>query len=248
MKNKSWMISSNIQRMSLFIFVSIFMISCTKDIDPQLVSTITGVGENVITKKKVVDPLTFSSYPASSRNTIFHEDFNNNDSGWYLVDSTSQIKNGFYDSKGTALILTRKVNIDESKDFELDCTIGYRNISYGETNGIIMNYNSTSKYYWGILNGQGFENTSQNTAYIGYYNYYNTSIGKSKATNFIIPTSSNEFNYDRYTLRKVGDSIITFIDTTRISTVPYIRTSGNRIGICDNTGLSIDNIYIDYLN
>ena len=232
----------------LFYGIGLFCLlfsSCAKEIEPEWVNVATGTDETTL-PQKVVDAQKYDAFPASKRTIYFHEDFNNNANAWPLLSPITSISGGVFFSTGRATLITLMKPIDESKDFEVEVIIGFRDLLSPGNNGFIWNYNTTTKKYWGFFDYLDPNNVNEEISQSGLFNNGNIEISTGQKA--LTGHNANGIAWNKYTMRKVGEYIITFIDDQRISTKKYITTQGNRLGINDPGGIGIDKIYIDYIN
>jgi hypothetical protein len=219
--------------------------SCSKEIEPEWVNVATGT-DDVILPQKVVDGQKYDAFPALRRTIYFHEDFNSNANAWPLLSPTTSISGGIFFSTGRGVLITKSKTIDETKDFEIEVIIGFRDLLSNSNNGFIWNYNATTKKYWGFFDKQDSNNANEEVSQSGLFNNGNIEVSTSQKQ--LVGHDANGIAWNKYTMRKIGEYIITFIDGERISTKKYVVTQGNSLGINDPGGIGIDKIYIDYIN
>lgn len=229
----------------IFFAAAFLFAGCSKETDPEWAETVFGV-KGVSLPQKVIDAQKYDAFPSTRHTPYFREDFNNNANGWPLLSPTSSISGGIFFSYGRQLLITKNKPIDETKDFEVEMIIGFRDMLSASNNGVVWNYNTTTKKYWGIFNTRSTDNVNENVAICGQFN--NGSVELATGINTGLSYNANEISWNKYTMRKVGDYIITFIDGVRTTTKKFISTGGDNIGINDPGGIGIDKIYIDYLN
>jgi hypothetical protein len=227
------------------IFFLILFTSCSKEIEPEWINVATGT-DDVSLPQKVVDAQKYDAFPISKRTPFFREDFTNNINAWPLLSPISSISSGIFYSTGRGLLITKTKAIIETKDFEVEAIIGFRNTLTNSNNGFIWNYNASTKKYWGFFDKPDPNNVNDKITLCGLFTDGNIEIVTSQKT--LIDFNASGISWNKYTMRKIGDYIISFIDGSRISTKKYIPTQGTSIGINDPGGLGIDKIYIDYIN
>lgn len=227
-----------------FLLMGLIIQGCTKEVDPEWAASVFGSKEAL--PQKILDAQKYDAFPAARRTTYFHEDFTNNANAWPLLSPTTSISGGVFFSYGRQALITKQKPIDETKDFEVEMIIGFRDMLSVSNNGVIWNYNSSTKKYWGVFNTPSSENANENMALCGQFNNGTNEV--NTGVNKVLNYNANGISWNKYTMRKVGDYIITFIDGVRMSTRKYISTGGNSIGINDPGGIGVDKIYIDYIN
>jgi hypothetical protein len=227
----------------LFVVLIAMIASCSKEVEPAFAKSTFGDGESL--PKKVIDAQVYEAFPISKRTIFFHEDFTANTNGWILQSPMSSIVGGLFLSNGRNVLISILKTIDETKDFEVETRIGFKNL-VNNNNGVLFNYNNTTKKYWGFFNAQDPNNVNAKVSSIGLFNNGSLELqtGQKEITNY----NTSNYAWSKYTLRKVGEYIITFVDGIKISTKKYTATQGTRLGINDPGGIGVDNIYIDYLN
>lgn len=229
----------------LLVLACFLILSCSKETDPEWVTVATGGNSNTL-PEKVKEAQQYNAFPASRRSAYFHEDFTNNSNGWLLSAPVSAITGGIFFSTGRGVLITKVKPIDEARDFEVECVIGFRDMLSNGNNGFVWNYNAASNRYWGVFDLPDQANMSQEIAQAGLFN--NGSIELSVAQKQLTGYNASGVTWNTYTMRKVGEYLITFIDGTRVSTKKYKPTQGTALGINDPGGIGIDKIYIDYIN
>lgn len=186
------------------------------------------------------------SIPDENREEIFYDNFSTNRNNWTLViddRSFRKLESGSLkcwsfntnDPKfwKSAFIL-KKINIDESKDFEIEVSV--KCSQYGQ---------SVIPVIWGR------NSETLGTLYFGYSSTGQIQILNFKNNNFEYIFNSNkksEFvkidDYNKLTVRKCSGIIYFFINEKLVYKIDYFKLPGNEFGI---QAPSNSVVYIDYL-
>ncbi len=187
--------------------------------------------------------INYADVSVLNKTSVYIEDYSNNSNGWTVLNenayTTAKIENGRYILEAktdTFKFVSQNINIDTSKDFEIETSV---KVTKGE--------DFATCFIWGsrINNGQAFY----------YYGFnksndvviFNTENGDYVSNN-TADIQSSEFN--KLTIRKQGDKMYFFINEDYHDIIDFPTFHGNQFGflIPSNSSCEVEYLHVYELN
>ncbi|MGE0076561.1 MAG: caspase family protein [Bacteroidales bacterium] len=200
----------------------------------------------VLLVEKTIAQSTYSDQ-SIQKDRLYFNGFDTESDDWAIGtwdnNRTSRVSYGNYEIKslktGTnPMFWTNKVQINTSKDFEIEASIKYVT---GEDNNAIS-------LCWGQKDGShrfrfGFSGNGQYL--IDRYNGEWYTFKKWTESSLV-----NKTSYNKITIRKVGNNYYIFLNGTLVHEMPFVDFFGQQLGFqCNqNTTTQIDYISVSYIN
>lgn len=188
---------------------------------------------------------TYDFYTQADKITIFADEFNADFNDWSKggIYTRAEIYKGTYACQSLvmqAALFTRRVDIDESKDFEIEAKIRFLDGQAYSMNALIWGASEVSDYAFGFT-GQG--------------NSYRLRADKSGMFTNYIPWKEdkqlikNKGEYNIFTIRKVGNDYHFYINRQRVHSMPFQTFFGKEIGfmVAGESAIQIDYLRVNYL-
>jgi hypothetical protein len=161
------------------------------------------------------------NYSSFSRTLAFEEDFLNNENEWRIF--YSKVKKGRYVvetiGKDEAAVTTIPVNIDNSRNYDIETTVSIELNRSGELMGFTWNADNKNGYFVGFNKNQNLVIFKMNDGSIEV-------LMNDSASSMVRPV--NEENL--ITVRKYNEMFFVFVNKTLAgaftNTIPYRRTLG----------------------
>jgi len=188
----------------------------------------------------------YSDYTSANKSPIFVDDFKNNANNWWTGDQyrTCNYANGqfYFSTHGNeeAGITFRQIEINQSKDFEIETSIAYLDGTSDLLNAVLFGLDRTSVNHYKF----GFSST-------GYYQYVKIINSEWYPVRDWMQTNSLKTvgDYNKLTIRKIQSNYYFFINEVFVYNCDADPFYGNWIGfhVAPKTSIAIDYIYINYL-
>lgn len=173
----------------------------------------------------------YYDYNTYTKSLIFFDDFDNNNSGWE-INSRQQIIDGeYFVSESNYFPDISTINIDQSKDFEIE-TCFRINIESSYNCKIIWGQSDINHFY-------SFGYNSENEYYFCKYNIGETCYYLKEHSKHIIQN-----DYNKLTIRKVDGIYYLFINEVFLKDIKAEDFFGQNISFCAATRTSINVKYI----
>jgi hypothetical protein len=198
-----------------------------------------------------MDPSEYSGIASSSMQSIFQEDFNDNNNGWPIDgddDISYSIYGGYYTISHTAdgyfySPLITLSSFDNSNDYQVEAYMKISDDYYYDYSGcgILWATNSISSFYSFVTYSNSYE------YYIGHreYDSWMDRIQESTYADEI----NGEGYYNKLTLRKYDGRYYFFINETLVYDCDYLSTYGNDFGFyLLKSEIEIDWFNVSYIN
>jgi hypothetical protein len=184
----------------------------------------------------------FVDYNAVTKENIFSDNFDDNRNEWKIVNENNferSIKNGALYLKSTtdkAKLLFKTAEFSEYRDWQIEASIKYLSgkdlgahaLIWGRGDDVDYGLYFTASGSWKI------------SRYKDGYKDYN---------DYTDEPSMNKDGYNKYTIRKAGNSYIFFINGNKVYEMPYEAISGYQFGFQVNSysEIAVDYVNIDYI-
>ncbi|MFT5914669.1 MAG: hypothetical protein ACJAWV_003265 [Flammeovirgaceae bacterium] len=192
------------------------------------------------------NPSSYDYVSYSDRTNAFYDSFNDNGNSWSTGTSglsTGYMVDGNYHwqvlSDETGYVAHHETDIDDSRDWEIETKIKYHS---GETSNTIM-------FSWGKgeQNAYSIAYNPDGKYWIGQYE----DGGYTAYKDWTFTTAIKKYNYNKFTIRKIGSTCYYFINEQLMHSAPFHAFYGNKYGFFaskGNNAIRADYLRISYLD
>lgn len=197
-----------------------------------------------------VDPKIYYIFSESSKQVVFHDEFDNNKNGWMeeneppCTDSYAyKIENGilyFHDNREGFHELSVDLDIDYSRNFEITFKLKVNGAKKDELYAHV-HWGRDSATLFGVEYGQMLY--LHNYSGYGQMGYAYTR-DEHEAKNIYLPTTFYRGGFNVYTVRKYNNWYYLFINAERIMRFKYLPLKVKKIALGGNTNAIVEYDYI----